>query len=258
MKCSGCGANFSSRLKACPYCGTVNNEALLREREREERRQLLKRLRVKTLREAEPKIVLQVLNRVILCLVALWVLMIGAVYVVSAVGERREEAKKASVSLEDHRRQLEELKAEEKYDELAEYLGEYHLSMYEEGMEPYWQLYELHRDMRDFWERAEAIEALSQEAAVEDEWRYRSFADSVCEIWKYGSSQYEWDLILPENEELYGQWREQVFLYLRACCGLSEEEIGTWLEEKELSYENAEQFGDFLKRRAADGSETEF
>ena len=31
MKCSGCGANFSSRLKACPYCGTVNNEALLRE-----------------------------------------------------------------------------------------------------------------------------------------------------------------------------------------------------------------------------------
>ena len=35
---------------------------------------------------------------------------------------------------------MEELKAEEKYDELAEYLGEYHLSTYEEGMEPYYPI----------------------------------------------------------------------------------------------------------------------
>ena len=88
MKCSGCGADYSARLPKCPYCGTVNEAALRREKDKEKRRQLLRRFRLRTLREAGPRITIQVLNRLIIALVVILVVLAVLVLVVRLVVRR--------------------------------------------------------------------------------------------------------------------------------------------------------------------------
>ena len=248
MKCPGCGADYSVRLKKCPYCGRVNETALLREKEKKEKRGLLGRLRTRTLREAEPEIVLKVLNRIILTLVLIWALILGTVYMAGVISEKKEEAKKASMTMEEHMDNLEELKCSGDYEGLCSYLSEYSISQYEGEAEEYWQVYDIYRDMRSFWESADRLGRLSAEERKTDNWRYSSLAADIFAVWEYGDSSYEWDLVLPANEELYREWREQVDLYLRTEYGMTEEELKEW--SADLHYEKEAPFGELLQERA--------
>ncbi len=259
MKCPGCGADYSARLAQCPYCGTVNESAVRREKDKEERRKLLRSLRIRTAREAGPRITIQVLNRIAAALLALWLIVFAAVFLVFYIGERRAAADVEVLSQEQNVANLESLKAEGDYAGIAEYLSDHELSMYEEGIEEYWQLYEIYEDMRGFWEAADETEGLSSEEAASDTWRYEALARSVLDIWQYGSSEYESERVLEGNEELYSQWRDETGLYLRTRFGMTEAELSQWLEVPDADYEQEEQLGQFLKERAAEyGSQTEF
>lgn len=255
MKCPSCGADYSVKLKSCPYCGTVNETAVRLEQEKEARKALLRHMRIKTAREAGPRVVIQVLNRIAAVLILVWALIFASLFAVDKIVEKKEEAKKASVSKAEYIERLEEFKAKEDYNGLADYLSEYHLSMYEDGVSSYWQLYEMYGDMRDFWEDADQVDGLSGKEAAEDTWKYDALSGSIYDVWKYGSSEHEWDLAMPENEAVYESWREQVYLYLRTEFGMTAEEIDGWLEKQELSYENEEKFGVFLKEKAAEHGE---
>ena len=252
MKCSGCGADYSARLPKCPYCGTVNEAALRREKDKEKRRQLLRRFRLRTLREAGPRITIQVLNRLIIALVVIGALVFGAIFLVFFLEESQRASRKESASLAEHAAELEQLKENEDFAGIGQYLSEHSLSMYDEGMEEYWQLYEAYRDTRNFWEAADETERLSSEEAASDTWRYESLARAALSLSAYRNSQYEWDLLLEGNEAQYQKWEEELHLYLRLHFSMTEEELDRWLASPEDSYELEEEFGQFLKERAAD------
>ncbi len=143
---------------------------------------------------------------------------------------------------------LEEIKVSGDYEGLCRYLSEYNISQYDGEAEKYWQLYDIYRDMRRFWESMDGVTRLSAEEKEADSWRYKSLAGTVFSIWEYGDSQYEWDLVLPANEEIYREWREQVDLYLRGAYGLTEAELKAW--SADLHYEKEASFGAFLQERA--------
>lgn len=75
MKCKHCGANIEADQKICPYCGTANPEAYLREWQLEEIQKKNKELARQVLKDSRPELLYKLHKRVNLALFILLILI---------------------------------------------------------------------------------------------------------------------------------------------------------------------------------------
>jgi len=91
----------------------------------------------------DPKTVLRLLNRILTVLLIAWLGLFASVFVIDAFHHKKEEPKEDALSLGDHKENLEDMREHGDYMAVADYLSEHSLSLYDEGMEEYWQYYEI-------------------------------------------------------------------------------------------------------------------
>lgn len=224
MKCVNCGADYSVNQLNCPFCHAENPEGLKRINEKKRRWDLFNALRLKTILNAGPIIVTRVLTRILLICIGIFGISIAGVILVLWVNDLSARNTNTNRPLTEHVINLEKIKLSGEYHKLSDYLGDNDLSRYD-GVEEYWQLYDIHEDLLAFRRYRDYAEHMTKEKISEDPFTIETLLSYACKIEEYDREGSGWTKLYDGNKGIYEDYMEEVRAGLMVTCGFTKEEV---------------------------------
>lgn len=228
MKCNSCGANLKIEDEFCPYCGTVNLDAVRHRQDMQEYQQEFQRTRSDVYQSAKKFSSINIRIITILVLVVLLLLSIilnVSHYDISSWIKRTQ----AASMVEQHRAKLEELEAAGEYQAFYAYYNA-NTMYYLEGIRDFYKVYYVsncYANVMDSLGRLITRDEMTYLDADREVRYLCNYADELYERAVRGSydSDEEWS---PEHAAAIEDMKAEVNLMLMTYCNLNEEDLAVF------------------------------